>query len=664
MNISEQIQLWNQVIVRVLDIRMKRIGRGDEIRDYVTPASMFIVAANERAELWADGDVWLSERFHLLHIGKGKRVTVQSDGLLDVYMILYKASLPASALQEFHMMMQTDNPFMENWGLSPSEPLALLEMLETMFENWQRGGGWDDGRPGSEKNGGKADGLRRLMAKGEFIRFAHAALQERTEHVCVPSLAEQVIRYTIRNYREMISVERLARQMNYTPQYISRKFKEQMGCSPLDYVIRLRMDLARKLLRDTAATVQEVAAYVGYPDTAYFNRMFKKQTGSTPVQYRKDNRYAGSKSAINWADLSLVASHPAMYHVVSNDNHYQQLSGGGNDMARLKRNLLATALLCLTMAASACGTSSQGSGGSNDAANNPAKQASNSAQVETEVPNGKKRTVTTVIGDVEVPERPQRVAAPAYLGTVLALGVQPVASETFLMKSPYLEGMLNGVTDVADSLEAMLTLEPDLIITQINKQETVDKYSKIAPTVAMPYNSFPSIQEEMRYFGDLLNKKDAAERWIADFESQAGKLRDAVQAALGKGETVSVMQEYDGTVFLFGPKSGRGGRIMYEILGANPPSAIPEHMLTESYYEFSLEMLPEYTGDYLILTTASTLEQLQADPIWGKLPAVRDGKVYLWNENQSWFRDPIAVKGQINSLADWILKSAKSTGTS
>jgi len=51
-------------------------------------------------------------------------------------------------------------------------------------------------------------------------------------------------------------------------------------------------------------------------------------------------------------------------------------------------------------------------------------------------------------------------------------------------------------------------------------------------------------------------------------------------------------------------------------------------------------------------------------PIWGKLPAVRDGKVYLWNENLSWFRDPIAVKGQINSLADWILKSAKSTGKS
>lgn len=136
-------------------------------------------------------------------------------------------------------------------------------------------------------------------------------------------------------------------------------------------------------------------------------------------------------------------------------------------------------------------------------------------------------------------------------------------------------------------------------------------------------------------------------------------MHEKVQSALGKGETVSVMQEYDGLAFIFGPKSGRGGRIMYEMLGTKPPSAVPDYMLTESYYELSLELLPKYTGDYLILTTESSLEQLQADPIWGKLPAIQNGKAYLWNENQSWFRDPIAVEEQINSLADWIIEAAR-----
>jgi len=649
MNISDQIQLWNQIVISVLDIQVKRVGRGDEIRDYVTPASMFMFIANGRAELWTNDEVWISERFRLIHIGKGKRITVQSADFLDIYMILYNASLPASALREFHMMMQTDNPFMKSWAISPSQPLIMLEMLETMLADWQQ---IDNGQMDKEKKMKDVHELRRLKAKGEFIRFVHAALQERTEIAYAPTLAEQVVRYIGRNYRGMISMEQLAQQMNYTPQYVSRKFKEQMGYSPLDYTIRLRIDLAQKLLCDTEATLQEVAAYVGYPDTIYFNRMFKKQTGITPGEYRKQNQYVGSKDTMNWSDLSIVAPHPALYHLNGNDIHYQLMLDGGNDMAISKKNLLAMALLCLTMVTSACGTSSEGTKGNSGAAK--------SIQVKTEAPaNIQMRTITTALGDVEVPADPQRVAAPAFLGTVLALGVQPVASDFLLMESPYLEGMLDGVANVGDSLEALVELKPDLIITNINKEETVDKYSLIAPTVAMPYNSFETIQEEMRYFGDLLDKKDVAEQWITDFESHASKLRGEVQAALDEGETVSVMQEYDGKVFLFGPKSGRGGRIMYEILSANPPSTIPKHMLAESYYEFSLELLPEYTGDYLILTTKSTLEELQADPVWGNLPAIRDGKAYLWNESQSWFRDPIAVEGQIENLANWMIEIAK-----
>lgn len=649
MNISEEIQLWNQVVIRVLDIRVKRLGRGDEIRNYVTPASTFMFVANGRAELWVNDEVWLSERFHLIHIGKGQRITVQSTDFLDIYMILYNASLPASALREFHMMMQTDNPFMKSWAVSPSEPLVMLERLETMLSDWQQ---IDNGQIDKEKDMKDIHELRRLKAKGEFIRFVHAALQERMELAHAPTLAEQVVRYIARNYRGMISMEQLAHQMNYTPQYVSRKFKEQMGCSPLDYTIRLRIDLARNLLCDTEATLQEIAAYVGYPDTVYFNRMFKKQTGITPGEYRRQYQFVGSKDTMNWTDLSIVAPHPAMYHLNGNDIHYQLMLDGGNDMAMSKKNMLAMTLLCLTMVTSACGTSSEGTKGTSGAAKSDQLNAEAPANIEM-------RTIKTALGDVEVPAHPQRVAASAFLGTVLALDVQPVASDFLLMESPYLEGMLDGVTNVGDSLEALVDLKPDLIITNINKEETVDKYSLIAPTVAMPYNSFESIQEEMRYFGDLLDKKDVAEQWITDFESRTSKLHDEVQAVLDEGETVSIMQEYDGKVFLFGPKSGRGGRIMYEILGANPPATIPEHMLAESFYEFSLELLPEYTGDYLVLTTESTLEELQADPIWGNLPAIRDGKVFLWTESQSWFRDPIAVEGQIDNLANWILEAAK-----
>lgn len=79
---------------------------------------------------------------------QGQRITVQSNDFLDTYMILYNASLPASALREFHMMMQTDNPFMKSWAVSPSEPLVMLEMLETMLADWQQ---IDNGQIDKEK---------------------------------------------------------------------------------------------------------------------------------------------------------------------------------------------------------------------------------------------------------------------------------------------------------------------------------------------------------------------------------------------------------------------------------------------------------------------------------------------------------------------------------
>jgi iron complex transport system substrate-binding protein len=267
------------------------IGRGSEFYHYLTPTSTFLFAAQGLAELWVDDDVWLTERFHLLHIGKGRRVTVRADGLLDVYLILYKTALPQAALREFHMMLQTDNLFQQNWGHVPAEPLELLDLIQTMHDSWQQAD----------------EGLARLKAKGDFVRFVHAILRQRADSTHSPSLSEQVIRYLARNYRQTISLEHLARQLNYSPQYISRKFKEQTGCSPMDYVIRLRMDGARELLLATAAMLQEVANHVGYPDLMYLNP-------------------------------SVVLPHPVRYHFYDNDIHCQYLESGENDMPKFTKS--------------------------------------------------------------------------------------------------------------------------------------------------------------------------------------------------------------------------------------------------------------------------------------------------------------------------------------
>ncbi|MBQ0083387.1 MAG: helix-turn-helix transcriptional regulator [Clostridiales bacterium] len=66
-------------------------------------------------------------------------------------------------------------------------------------------------------------------------------------------------------------------------------FKTKMGISPMQYHKRLRIDYARKLLTDSAITVSECAAALGYSDINYFCRLFRKETGLSPLEYKKAN---------------------------------------------------------------------------------------------------------------------------------------------------------------------------------------------------------------------------------------------------------------------------------------------------------------------------------------------------------------------------------------
>ncbi|WP_254847672.1 hypothetical protein [Paenibacillus odorifer] len=107
MDVLKLIQIWNQVIMSVLDVRLKQAGNVNDLNQYRLPASAFLFAFQGQGELWVDDEVWLCDRFHVLHAGKGSLVTVRSGEALNVYVVLYKAFLPASASREFHMMMET-----------------------------------------------------------------------------------------------------------------------------------------------------------------------------------------------------------------------------------------------------------------------------------------------------------------------------------------------------------------------------------------------------------------------------------------------------------------------------------------------------------------------------------------------------------------------------
>lgn len=92
--------------------------------------------------------------------------------------------------------------------------------------------------------------------------------------------------YIDENYGSDISLEDAARQVGLNPSYLSVMFKEYFGINFLDYVTSCRMLNAKKLLAETQNSVDEIALAVGYPNSKYFLRLFKKKNGMTPTQYR------------------------------------------------------------------------------------------------------------------------------------------------------------------------------------------------------------------------------------------------------------------------------------------------------------------------------------------------------------------------------------------
>jgi len=90
------------------------------------------------------------------------------------------------------------------------------------------------------------------------------------------------------NYSEKISLDQIAENMYLSPFYISRIFKSETGDTPIRHLINIRLEKAKELLENGFdGSIQEVAAKVGYDDVYHFSKLFKKRFGMPPSKIRR-----------------------------------------------------------------------------------------------------------------------------------------------------------------------------------------------------------------------------------------------------------------------------------------------------------------------------------------------------------------------------------------
>lgn len=105
-----------------------------------------------------------------------------------------------------------------------------------------------------------------------------------------PNIITQAKQYIKENYTQDISLPEVSAVVSLTPSYFSTVFKQQVGISFSEYLTQHRLTKAKELLMFTDKKVYEISHMVGYPNHYYFNRLFKRVVGLTPLDYRKSQK--------------------------------------------------------------------------------------------------------------------------------------------------------------------------------------------------------------------------------------------------------------------------------------------------------------------------------------------------------------------------------------
>jgi AraC-like DNA-binding protein len=140
---------------------------------------------------------------------------------------------------------------------------------------------------------------KKANAQLKSIGYLHLLLGEYCETLSASTLTgvvteaesdrivQQAIHYLSTQYAEPITIELMAESLGYNRAYLSRMFKRHTKVTPVTFLLKLRVDKARLLLRERLElTIEQIASSVGFYDPLYFSKQFRRWYGVSPSEYR------------------------------------------------------------------------------------------------------------------------------------------------------------------------------------------------------------------------------------------------------------------------------------------------------------------------------------------------------------------------------------------
>lgn len=178
--------------------------------------------------------------------------------------------------------------------VKPVDPCELKKVLERVRERVDGTAG-GMGRTAEDRN--PAYGNRECAeGAGGHVSGAGIHISDSGSHTldeAIKSFGARAVKisqegkqYMDLHYMDDIGVDTMARMFQVSANYFNKMFKQAYSISSKEYLINIRVGHAMEYLKNPALTIREAGIMVGYEDSNYFTRIFKKKTGMTPIEYR------------------------------------------------------------------------------------------------------------------------------------------------------------------------------------------------------------------------------------------------------------------------------------------------------------------------------------------------------------------------------------------
>ncbi|MCW3790295.1 AraC family transcriptional regulator [Paenibacillus sp. LS1] len=234
--------------------------------DFTDSFPGFVFPLTGKIQFQFDGTPYIFSPGKVVHGGAKMKLdqTVFNKNDWEYILVLYRicsSDLDESSFSHQHFELST--------GQSP----RLIELITRLWHVYNQRGGMSK--------------FQTEMLFRDVLNEALICVDHRQNSNESDALFERVSTHIHENYDQSLTVTSLAELYNVNRNRISYVFRRHAGMGPADYILKYRINMAQQMLSASDASVQHIAETVGIADPFYFSRVFKKQNGISPTEYRQ-----------------------------------------------------------------------------------------------------------------------------------------------------------------------------------------------------------------------------------------------------------------------------------------------------------------------------------------------------------------------------------------